>query len=306
MQREPVNPDDPQMTAYALGELSTSEAAEFEARLALSPNARRELDEMRLVMDLLGEGLKREWRSECEGPSLTLLAPAPDSVIVRGEFRPSRRRYSLIGAAAAAAVVAMGIYSFRAVQPEAAGLASAPNWGAPTPAESAGGEGTVHVPRLMLAEEVSDLASLDFVSAEDAAAAETVDASYLDANQVVPASFQPASVADRGLQDLDRVDSYLPPIHGGLESRGFKSGMIERLGGLGAGSSSFRTVSISGTPVVDDESDLRLLADLNGLQRDLSEAIAGMPEGSHDRAKLTRVLERSQRLVDQLKREISN
>lgn len=306
MQREPVNPDDPQMTAYALGELSASEAAEFESRLLLSPNARRELDDLRVVMDLLGEGLKREWKSGCEVPSLTLLAPAADSVIVRGEFRPSRRRYSLAGAAAAAALVAMGVYSFRPVQPEAAALASAPNWGAPNPAEAAGGEGTVHVPRLMLAEEVSDLASLDFVSAEDAAAAEAVDASYLDANQVVPASFHPGSVAERGLQGIERVDSYLPPIHGDLGNRGFKSGMIERLGGPGGGSSSFRTVSITGSPVVNEESDLRLLADLNGLQRDLSEAIAGMPENSHDRAKLTRVLERSQRLVDQLKREISN
>ncbi len=37
MNREPVNPDDPQMTAYALGELSAAEAAEFEARLQVSP-----------------------------------------------------------------------------------------------------------------------------------------------------------------------------------------------------------------------------------------------------------------------------
>jgi anti-sigma factor RsiW len=47
MNREPVNPDDPQMTAYALGELSAAESAEFEARLQLSPVARRELAEMK-------------------------------------------------------------------------------------------------------------------------------------------------------------------------------------------------------------------------------------------------------------------
>ena len=49
MHREPVNSDDPQMTAYALGELTVAEAAEFEARLQDSPKARRELGEMRQI-----------------------------------------------------------------------------------------------------------------------------------------------------------------------------------------------------------------------------------------------------------------
>ena len=43
MNREPINPDDPQLTAYALGELSSQETAEFEAQLRLSPTAQKEL-----------------------------------------------------------------------------------------------------------------------------------------------------------------------------------------------------------------------------------------------------------------------
>ncbi len=332
MNREPVNTDDPQLTAFALGELSASEAAEFEARLQLSPKARQEFDELKDVMNLLGEGLKREWKSGCGVPSLKLLDSVPASNIVRAEFRPSARRYVLVGAAAAAAIAAMAYFQVSTSQNEELPVAFAAD---PTPlevAEVVRGHGEVHVPRLMLAEEVSDLASLDLADSADVAGSGNVDATYLDAAQVIPASFHPAAagLASNRPEGAERVDSYLPPLHG--VSRTFKSGMIERrlgksedrLAASGTGSvlvrgyvtmggresagstgNAFQPVSISGNPVVNEESDLRLLADLNGLQRDLSEAIAGMPEDSHDRVKLARVLERSQRMVEQLKQEIT-
>jgi hypothetical protein len=67
----------------------------------------------------------------------------------------------------------------------------------------------------------------------------------------------------------------------------------------------FRPVSISGNPVVNEESDLRLLADLNGLQKELSEVITEMPRDSEDRASLERILERSERVVSRLKEEMA-
>ena len=87
MNREPINPDDPQMSAYALGELSVAEAAEFEARLQDSPLARAELASMREIMGLLSMGLREEWKDGASHPKLTLLEPftTVNSTVVVGE-----------------------------------------------------------------------------------------------------------------------------------------------------------------------------------------------------------------------------
>ena len=82
MSLEPIDPDDPQLTAYALGEFSSSEAASFEARLKISPVAELELAAIRDLSDLLTSGLKRDWelnRSEevkvdLEDPKYTAFA----------------------------------------------------------------------------------------------------------------------------------------------------------------------------------------------------------------------------------------
>ncbi|HRQ90791.1 MAG TPA: hypothetical protein PLA50_18520, partial [Bacteroidia bacterium] len=191
----------------------------------------------------------------------------------------------------------------------------------------------VHSPQLFLAEEVSDLSSLDLVDGADGLAGE-VDASYLESKSIVPASFIPGQPGRTAFSE-DRVDSYLPPVRGtGL--RGMNTGMIERrlgrvpVGGGDTRASSvlvsgyvtmgsengaaeaprflggFRPVAISGNPVVNEESDLRLLADLNGLQKELSEVIAGMPVENAERARLERIRDRSDRVISQLKREISH
>lgn len=339
MNREPVNPDDPQMTAYALGELSLSEAAEFEARLQDSPKARRDLDSMREVMDLLSEGLREEWRTECEGPVLKLLKPAPGStVVVEGNFRPVRRSY-----AAAAAVVGALLVASVAATGWKSGLFDKTSDAAPLVAEvmevvdepgvALAASVAPHVPQLFLAEEIEDPSSLDLVAGESHAVP-GIDSSYLEHDAVIPASFQPGQSAvrapfpDRG-QAFDRVDSYLPPMGGlSLRRNNPTTGMIERRlgrekGGATVGSSvlvsgyvtmdgaspsprfagGFRPVSISGNPVVNEESDLRLLADLNRLQKDLSEVIEAMPEDATTRSDLERILERSQRVVSRLKSE---
>lgn len=330
MNREPVNPDDPQMTAYALGELSVAEAVEFEARLQDSPQARRELAEMRVVMSLLGEGLRNEWQSESDRPLLRLLEPVSGSagsaaVIVEGRFRPVRQRF-----AAAAAVAAMLLV----------GGIAAMNWKDRATGSAVGGDlaansqvllspEAAHVPQLLLAEEVGDLSSLDFVDGDDLAGP-MIDATYLEADSsIIPASFQPGVAGARGGAG-DRVDSYLPPVGGISPAWGGATGMIERRldrGGAKATRSesvlvsgyvtmdggasaprllgSFRPVSISGNPVVNEESDLRLLADLNGLRKELSEVLEAMPDDAPGRSELERIFERSQRVVAQLKQEIA-
>ena len=190
---------------------------------------------------------------------------------------------------------------------------------------------------VFLAEEVGDLSALDLADGAEVSSP-AIDASYLESDSVIPASFQPGHSASRSsslerIPGVDRVDSYLPPMGGLLGGRGTTTGMIERRLGrgesmgsnqstsvlvsgyvtMGGGGNSasprllggFRPVSISGNPVVNEESDLRLLADLNGLQKDLSEVIAEMPKDATERTDLERILARSQRVVAQLKSEMT-
>lgn len=343
MHREPVNPDDPQMTAYALGELSVAEAAEFEARLQDSPNARRELSEMREIMSLLSDGLRGEWQGERKAEELRLfepvLLPSPErgSVIIEGQFRPVRRSFAAAAAVAAIFLVGSAVFvSQRSglFEGGGSGLAQVTQPGATQLSVAAAGS-ALHVPQLLLAEEIEDPSTLDLVDGVDASRL-PVDASYLEADAVIPASFQPTGSGSRLFsvdrpQSFDRIDSYLPPVGGFSSLRNPTTGMIERRLGRGvqegaSPSSSvlvsgyvtmdgsnhaprfaggFRPVSISGNPVVNEESDLRLLADLNGLKKDLSVMIDELPTQSEERASLERALERSERIASQLKRELA-
>jgi Ca-activated chloride channel family protein len=54
------DPDDPRLTAYALGELEARERAEVEAWLEEEPDARRSVDELRCLARLLGTLLRAE------------------------------------------------------------------------------------------------------------------------------------------------------------------------------------------------------------------------------------------------------
>lgn len=345
MQREPVNLDDPEMTAYALGELSLAEAAAFEARLQESPAARRELVEMRQIMSLLSEGLRGEWEGAAPVKGLhvfePVLLPEPGraGVIVEGRFRPARR--SLVAAAAVAAVLVVGTVVL--LSPRSSlrdGDISSPFAAAGDPVASSLSisfpGGSLHVPQLLLAEEIEDPSSLDLVGGVDPDHL-PVDATYLESDAVLPASFHPSGVAGRSFPAeravaLDRVDSYLPPLGGLSATRHPSTGMIERrLGrgeqegtaptssvlvsgyvtmggednGLFRAQGGFRPVSISGNPVVNEESDLRLMADMNGLKKELSTMIDEMPKDSEERAGLERLLIRSSRIASQLQRELA-
>lgn len=343
MNREPINPDDPQMTAYALGELCAAEAAEFEARLQLSPKAQAELASMRDVMDLLSDGLRGEWKAELKQPELKLLEPlaSADKVIVAGRFRPVRRHY-----AAAAAVIGMALVGGIVATGEKGGanvakvdvVEMSEQSGSPEAVTfaSIGAAPSVHVPQLFLAEEVDDISRLDL--ADESATFSSIDASYLDAGPGIPASAAPGSgslrtASDRGA--LERVDSYLPPLRNSHFGRFLKTGMIEKrlnsavLATADSGSrgsvlvngyvtmgevshqennrvlAGFRPVSISGNPVVNEEADLQLLADLNGLQKDLSKVISGMAVDAAERSVLEGILEKNRRIISQLKHQLT-
>lgn len=343
MNRELINPDDPQMTAYALGELTAAETAEFDARLQSSPKAQAELASMREVMDLLSDGLRGEWAAELKQPELKLLeslSPA-DRVIVEGNFRPGRR-YFAAAAAVAGMMLVGGIAAISQKDGESvAKVDRADTSGAVNAPEaislaSLGTTASVHVPQLFLAEEVDDVSQLDL--ADESTSFSSIDASYLDAGPVIYSSHAPANgplrvASDRG--GLERVDSYLPPLPDAHFGRFLKTGMIEKrlnAGALAKASSrsrdsvlvsgyvtmggpahqennrvlaGFRPVSISGNPVVNEEADLQLLADLNGLQKDLSEVISGMPVDATERSVLEGILEKNHRLISQLKRELT-
>ncbi len=351
------------MTAYALGELTVAEAAEFEARLQSSPMAQAELASMREVMDLLSDGLRGEWISEQKQPELTLLEPlAPTDRVVEGRFRPVRRHYH----AAAAAVVGMllvgGIIATSQKSGEQVveigtgdtveGIASPVPTGADASETMAfaavGATPSVHVPQLFLAEEVDDVSRLDL--ADESAMFSSIDASYLDAGPGIPVSATPGSGPLRAASErggLERVDSYLPPLPDSHFGRFLKTGMIEKrlrngsmaqadarsrdsvlvsgyvtMGGAAHAAHSaqgaqashlentrvlvgFQPVSISGNPVVNEEADLQLLADLHGLQKDLSEVIGGMSVDAAERSTLENILEENRRIISQLKRELT-
>ncbi len=334
MNRELINPDDPQMTAYALGELSVAEAAEFEVRLQSSPMAQAELSSMREIMDLLNDGLRGEWQGGSQRPELKLLDPISSdrTVVVEGNFRPVRRHF----AAAAAVAGMMFVGGMVVTTQKGREVAGEPNVPAVMSLASTGDAPSVHVPQLFLAEEIGDISLLDL--ADESTVSSPIDASYLDAGQVIPASFVPGSgqlrvVSDRG--DLERVDSYLPPLSEYRFGRSLKTGMIEKrlnagplakadarwgdsvlvsgyvtMGGAPQEESSrvlagFRPVSISGNPVVNEEADLQLLSDLNGLQKDLSEVISGMSKDAAERSVLEGILEKNRRVISQLKVELT-
>ncbi len=322
MNREPINPDDPRMTDYLLGELAPAERADFESRLLHSPEARGELASMQHVMDLLGEGLRHEWLADAPASLFRVVEHSTDAEtkVVRPAFLPRLAKFAAAAAVGALLLVGSALH-FSGSTPEDVSLSDVG-----IPGQSAAG------PRLFLAEEIDDLSILQLADGSDASDS-SIDASYLEADSVLPASYKPfakGSSMERG-DSLDRVDSYLPPVGSLVPVRG-TTGMIEnRLESRNAGGSSdrgvsvlvsgyvtmggggsaaarprsFQPVSISGNPVVNEENELRLLAELNSLQKALAGVVEGLPEEASERADLERVLDRSRRVVSQMVKELS-
>jgi hypothetical protein len=236
MNRQPVNPDDLQLTAYALGELSTSEKSEFEIRLEASPAAKEELESMDEMMSLLSGALKEEWCMEMKEPSLKVLPSLVESDrIVQFDFRKSKRAYASIAAAVAVLFVAGAAILPKASVETPGSLTSAKGDFSDSMAASVShsinrpgiGSG-ISVPHLYLTEEVRNPGNLELAEAlanlDDLGG--PVDASYLESREATVASSGSMVAASMSEYSGNRVDSYLPGE--GAASFVKPSGLIEQ------------------------------------------------------------------------------
>lgn len=335
MKVEPVNPDDPQMTAYILGELSVAEAAEFEAQLRDSPMAQRDVDSMRDVMDLLRVGLGQEWQVECEPAGLRLLEPVPslreEKVLpIRRGFHPVQRKLALAAAVAGMALIGSMLVKQSGDSNTDISLASMSS-ASGVKYMGDGSSVAQHVPQIFLADEIDDLSSLDFAKGTEGLTS-TIDPSYLENDSIIPAGFRPGPSLSRTVPPekggkIDRVDSYLPSLAGYAAKKAYSANLIEhRLspdsqeakgthsvfvrgyvtmdGGAEAAkpklNGSFQPVSISGNPLVEEGSDSGVFMDLDELQKDLNRVLESVELGSKERATLESILERSKRVAAQV------
>jgi len=348
MNREPINPDDPDLTAYALGEMSLSERREFETKLDASPNAQEELESMDEIMSLLSRGLKNEWSVEMKEPSLEVLpalAEESDSKIIPFQFGRAKKAIGAVaGVAAAVALIAGSMVSFQNVPSSM--VADGDNEVDRTLlVASLGNASGVHVPKLVIDQETEVIGNMALSEAIENLEnlAVPVDASYLDAQGMVPASQEIPGSHSSGIipasfsgSTADRVDSYLPPVIG---EEGPKTGLIERrvkskegAMRIPVGNSSnvvvrgfvslddvarslrsqtgqvlrgFQPVSMSGNPVRSSEDDLRLMAELQTIQQEILSVVEQLPDASPQRAELIQLLDRNRSVISGLKSQFS-
>jgi ferric-dicitrate binding protein FerR (iron transport regulator) len=115
--KERVKAQTKQLLRYLDGEMTAAEADEFRARLAESPELRRELQEMQRVGMLL-----RGWAAEAEAKGEELLEPT----LLRAQAAASRRGHqTALGYALAAALVLTLPWSRHVPEMRAAGAAEA-------------------------------------------------------------------------------------------------------------------------------------------------------------------------------------
>ena len=116
-----LDPNDPKLTAYVLGELDDADRAAVEKALGSSPELRRAVEEIRRTADLLAEHLQAELAptltpgqreailQQSDQPALPAVAPV---------HKPRTRRRLVFSLAAAACVLlaaGIGLYSLPGV-----------------------------------------------------------------------------------------------------------------------------------------------------------------------------------------------
>src|SRR5262245_28060772 len=109
-----LDPNDPKVTAYALGELSGEERASIEAGLAGSAEARQEVERVREVAALLTQELKKEPLGALS--QLHRIAIESETHRMR---QPRRRGVPWMGLTVAASLLlATGLYFLRPKSPD--------------------------------------------------------------------------------------------------------------------------------------------------------------------------------------------
>ena len=339
MSHQPVNPDDLDLTAYALGEMTNSERIEFENRLQDSPDAQLELEAMDEITSLLSSSLRDEWRKEMKEPSLEVL-PGVEERVVTGQFRTPKRAYVAAAAAFAALLVAgAAVLPKKEIAAESAIAAST----LPTTLDISQTidfpslTRDISVPQVFLTEEIENPENLNLAAAlenlDELAA--PVDASYLEAHALNLKSTSPLTSVSLAQNDADaRVDSYLPNNPRSSQSQGLiekfrtmrvmspssENGSVFVRGYVAMDSDlysaeepstghllpGFRPVSMIGNPVQETEVDLRILSELQSIQSELKGIVEKMPEDSKRREQLKAILERNREAVTELKSEFSH
>ncbi len=325
-----VSIDDPELTAFSLGEMTSAESVVFESRLEESPSARKELSEMSEIMSMLSTGLRNEWATAQPAPALEALdSPAVDAlespavdvsddVVIPFNFRESRKAW--LGMAAAAVAMLVATYS---IVDQGQGRTEVADWGSGSPVKSVdssidNGEESfelvgvtsapgVQVPQLFLAEEIDDLSQLDLAGNWEVRGPKVLDASYLNSKElvseeshqtemrIVPASYSPGSV--------ERIDSYLPPVVGNRK--------ISVDGKVGAFSNRNEGAMVlvdyrpdfAGGSLEKIDHEIRLSAEFQGIQSDLRRIVSSMPEGTSKRRELELILERNHQALGELKQQ---
>ena len=96
-----IDPNDPRLTAFVLGELDPTESAAIEAMLVESPEGRQAVEEIRLTAQWLGEQLHKESRSPRRPPESIISSSRQAAVpALPGQSWWKRNRSSIIGLAA--------------------------------------------------------------------------------------------------------------------------------------------------------------------------------------------------------------
>ncbi|MEM7697563.1 MAG: hypothetical protein AAF236_04075 [Verrucomicrobiota bacterium] len=341
MSHLPLDPDDPRLTAYALGEMPSAEVDEFAALLAESPAAQRELASLSEMADLLSTGLKLE----CENTpttrrGLVLLDGPAAANVVSGNFRSTRRW--AIGAMAAAFAAVLGVSALMINQNSgpAEFVYSASPISADMLAEAptlvlTSGTGNA-APAIVLGDDLGSVSDLETIL-DGGAETGLVDASYIEAASASRFSNPQAQFVSY------RPDSYLPPVGHVSEDRGrhliehrlagsrlalngqgvqlgsggavLVSGFVPMDGGVnGIG---FETTGISGQslPVALAETGdsvaadgQEILADMKAMQEELTrviEVLGARGTDPEEQARLKRVLRETRRLTGEVQRKLS-
>src|SRR5262245_16302079 len=105
-----IDPDDPILTAYALGELDEAEREAVEARLEQSPEARRAAQEILQTANLLTQELANEPPVRLTPEQRELIEASSDPVPANAVPPAFWRRPTVAWGFAAAACVALGIF----------------------------------------------------------------------------------------------------------------------------------------------------------------------------------------------------
>ncbi|NNE91840.1 MAG: hypothetical protein HKN23_09345 [Verrucomicrobiales bacterium] len=216
MKTEPIESNDPQITAYAIGELRPDEAADFECQLAQSPTAEAELDEIRETVSWLREGFADELQNPAPASRpCTALATVNDAqdpgendgVLVELKKNPPVRTMLLSLAAVLTGLMVVGSLITQQRQtgqggagneiaatnlpptpPAAPGAGEMVNASAGGPEINASGENGLNsnVPELRLASEIPDYSAASYIPVSATVTPPVNAGSYLDYENLTP------------------------------------------------------------------------------------------------------------------------